>query len=508
VTEPRSTSQGVDVDVAVVGYGPVGATLAVLLAQTGRSVVILERQPALYALPRAVHMDDHVTRIFQSCGLGPDLPHLTEPASVYEWRNASGTTLLRIGRDGVGAGGWPVSSMFHQPALERALRRRVGELGVDVRLGHEVSGLRQGQEQVEVTTSDGPTFRARYVVGCDGANSTVRGLVGLDLVDLGFSSDWLIVDVVLDHHRVFDPLNQQVCDPARPTTAVSGGPGRRRWEFMRLPHESLEELNSRQQAWSLLAGWDVHPGNAVIERHAVYTFAARVAPSWRSGSVLLAGDAAHQMPPFAGQGMCAGIRDTANLAWKLDMVLTGRATPDLLDTYDLERRVDVRTAIDFSVELGKVICIPDPEEAAERDAAMTSSGGGAIEPPPLPPLAGGVIAAATADAGHTLPQGRTDAGRFDDLHGVGWLLILRPGATDASDAAPWFQQIGGRIVTVGSDDTVWQGWFAERDCSAVLCRPDFYAFGTAGTTDDLSALLAALRSSLQTPDPATSGAPS
>ncbi len=125
--------------------------------------------------------------------------------------------------------------------------------------------------------ADGATFQAAYVVGCDGANSTVRRATGLPVCDLGFFYDWLIVDVVLDEPRVFDPINVQVCDPARPTTAVSGGPGRRRWEFMRLPHESRDELDDEARAWQLLAPWDVHPGNARLERHAVYTFNARYA---------------------------------------------------------------------------------------------------------------------------------------------------------------------------------------------------------------------------------------
>ena len=275
-------------------------------------------------------------------------------------------------------------------------------------------------------------MRARFVVGCDGANSTVRSLIGVGVRDLGFFYDWLIVDVVLHQPRVFDPINLQICDPARPITAVSGGPGRRRWEFMRLPSEPIEALNDEATAWRLLAPFDVRPDNATIERHTVYTFQARWVEQWRAGRVLLAGDAAHQMPPFAGQGLCAGLRDAHNLAWKLDLVLRGRAGDDLLDSYQVERAPHAAKVIDFSVELGKVICVPDPAEAAARDEVMLAAAAeqGTIPVPDLPGLEEGLLAAGTARAGDSFLQGmvRRDGRRqrFDDVVGAGWRLIGGP----------------------------------------------------------------------------------
>ena len=233
-----------DADVIVVGCGPVGLTLSVLLAQRGHSVTILERWAQPYALPRAVHLDHEVARILQSAGIGNELAEITEPADVYEWRNGQGTTLLRLGRVEAGASGWPTSLMFHQPALEAVLERRARALRGrhPPRLcGHRPQSTAGG---VAVTTSEGDVLAARYVAGCDGANSTVRTLLNVPMTELGFFYDWLIVDVVLYDDRVFDPINVQICDPARPTTVVSGGPGRRRWEFMRLDHEDLDELES------------------------------------------------------------------------------------------------------------------------------------------------------------------------------------------------------------------------------------------------------------------------
>jgi len=218
-----------DCDVAIVGAGPVGLTLATLLAQLGRSVVVIERWLEPYRLPRAVHFDDEVGRLLQSCGIGDELRAVSEPAEVYEWRNADGLTLMRFGRMGIGPAGWPFSSMFCQPELEATIERRLADLpSAEVRRGLVVSSIRQDDERVVVGSEDGPAITARYVVGCDGANSTVRDLLGVGTADRGFFYDWLIVDVVLDEPRVYDPINLQVCDPARPTTAVSGGPGRRR----------------------------------------------------------------------------------------------------------------------------------------------------------------------------------------------------------------------------------------------------------------------------------------
>ncbi len=240
-----------DADVAIVGCGPVGSALAIFLAQLDRSVTVIERWPEPYPLPRAVHFDHEVGRILQSCGIGDEVRAISEPADIYEWRNAAGTTLLRFGRTGDGPSGWPASSMFNQPRLEALLDRRAVELGV------ARAPWCRGDRDRPVGVESGRARRRRFDLHGELRRRLRRrqqhGTDQLDLpvTDLGFFYDWLIVDVLLDEPRVFDPINLQICDPARPTTVVSGGPGRRRWEFMRLPHESLDELNDEARAWEL-----------------------------------------------------------------------------------------------------------------------------------------------------------------------------------------------------------------------------------------------------------------
>ncbi len=519
MSAPGQPGATLPVDVAIVGAGPVGLVLGILLAQRDRSVVVLEQWPDPYVLPRAVHFDDEVGRILQSCGIGDAVRAISEPAEIYEWRNGQGSTLLRFGRIGAARSGWPFSSMFCQPELEELLARRAEALPMlEVRRGVRVRDIEQHDDHVtihHVPVQLGPdhqlaeqpdaaaSTRARYVVGCDGANSTVRSLLDVPVDDRGFFYDWLIVDVMLNEPRIFDPPNLQVCDPARPTTIVSGGPGRRRWEFMRLPDEPIDDLNRPSRAWELLEPWDVHPGNARLERHAVYTFQARAAAQWQVGRTLLAGDAAHQMPPFAGQGMCAGLRDAANLAWKLDLVLDGRATPELLATYDQERRPSASAAIDFSIELGKVICVPDPAEAAARDEAMTSAyDGGISDVPGLPGIASGVIAAGAPLAGEVFPQGDLDGRWFDDVYGVGWRLVTidpDPSGLDPALVA-WLETIGGAVIEVTGSSTGLFDWFGAHEVRWALQRPDFSLFGTATDRDGATALLADLRRQLH-PDP-------
>ena len=319
--------------VVIIGAGPVGVTAATLLAQYGITSLVLDRWAGLYPQPRAVHLDDEVYRILERLGIASEFAQISRPAVGLRLLDSELSTLVEFRRDPTfRRHGHPQANMFDQPHLEALLRANLA--------GHSHATLRGDAEVTDLIDLSGGrtriTFTDRsddsvhsvecdYLLGCDGANSTVRSLLDLPVTDLGFFYDWLIVDVVLNEPRVFDPINLQICDPLRPTTAVAGGPGRRRWEFMRLPEETIDELAADGRVWELLAPWDVRPDNATVERSTVYTFNARHVERWRSGRVLLDGrwqtsragvaclapprvlNAFHAVPGSNCSGICARI---------------------------------------------------------------------------------------------------------------------------------------------------------------------------------------------------------
>ena len=345
-------------DVVVVGGGPVGCTLAIALSNLGVRTLVLERDSKPHPLPRAILMDAEVRRSLVQQGLGPRLDPLLTPITSAEYVDVHGQRLS--GDDLAGRlvhGGLPVSCAHYQPDLDEMLEAEARERGAEVVRDALVTAVRSDESgSVMLDLSNGRRVTGAYVVGCDGASSTVRRSLGIGWIDQGFDQDWLVVDVEL-HDRAATGLTtgaQQVCDPERPTTLVCGHGRMYRWEFQLQPGEDPKAMQQPDRVWSLLERWIDRSAGRLV-RAASYRFHAVVATTMRHGRVLLAGDAAHQMPPFMGQGLNTGMRDATNLAWKLRWVLSGWADEGLLDTYSSERLSHATAVVQQSIDAGQLI---------------------------------------------------------------------------------------------------------------------------------------------------------
>ena len=425
-------------DVAVVGLGPVGATCAALLGTLGLKTVAIERSPAVYDKPRAFALDHEAMRVFEDLGIADAVAPHTAPFTPSEYYGVDGRLIKRLGAlPPPWPLGWPPSMVFRQPPVEEILRKRAAE--VSELVFDEVVALDP------IRLKSGRTLSAQYVIGCDGASSTVRRLLGIEYEDLDFDQSWLVADFLVNERKKLPDVSIQYCEPARPATYLIGVGNHRRWEIMLDPGEEPE-------VWKLLARW-ITPADAELWRAASYRFHALVAREWRRGHVFLAGDAAHQQPPFTGQGMCQGIRDVANLAWKLKY-----GKDSLLDTYELERKAHVRKLIGVIKDIGKLIGERDPAVARERDRRLIAEAGGEVTTVPrqnlIPPLEAGFLSHEPHPANGTL-----------------------------------FPKDGGRGLRVVRNSQH-PDWFEKHACAAAVVRPDHYVYGAAADEAALDRLLA------------------
>ena len=344
------------VDVLVVGNGPVGATIAALLGRYGVKTLVLDKTHEVLLMPRAIALDNEALRILQLAGLSEDafekivIPEVKMHSPVLGQFSRANTAGCIDGH--------PKLVTFYQPDLEHAMRKQVSGLKSVTSLGgFELENLVEESESVvaSVRDQDGHLhfIRARYLIGADGASSRVRALIGQEFEGQTYAEDWLIVDAKNRHKSAIDHV-EFLCDPKRPTPHMPAPGGRERWEFMLHPGESREELESPESIARLIAPW-INPQALEIERKAVYRFHARCCNRFSKGRVFLAGDAAHITPPFVGQGLVAGLRDGANLAWKLAWVLHGQAAPSVLDTYDVERRPHAQAMINLAKLMGRLV---------------------------------------------------------------------------------------------------------------------------------------------------------
>jgi 2-polyprenyl-6-methoxyphenol hydroxylase-like FAD-dependent oxidoreductase len=478
------------VPVVIVGAGPTGITAATLLAQRGLECLVLDRWTGVYPQPRAVHLDDEIYRVIARLGIAEEFAAISRPTlglRLLDNRSQRFAVLAEFHRDpSRSPNGFPQANMFDQPELEALLRANLKRYpNAQLRGDVEVTELTDSGRRIRVTftdRSDGEVHQvdADYVLGCDGANSIVRAQIGSAMRELNFQQRWLVVDIASNADlRQWDGVHQ-VCDRVRAATYMRIGPARYRWEFRLLEDETADDFDTLEALRPLIAPWtaDVADTGLRLLRATEYTFRAQVADRWRCGNVFILGDAAHLTPPFVGQGMGAGLRDAANLAWKIAGVHDGTLAPDALDTYERERKPHARHMIRLALGVGWAMTGGGRVGNLARRAVLPRLRlipglRDKIVDSTTPALHASALVcksrrprqlAGTLCPNPLLPNGQ----RLDDVIGTGFALIAtgRPGAAD--EAA--LRRRG--VVVITQPGGALDAWLRRGRARAALVRPD------------------------------------
>ncbi len=349
-------------DVVIVGFGPTGGTLANLLAMQGFSILVLEKEKSFYPLPRAVHFDDEVMRVFETIGITNTFLKHTIINKGTKFVDKKNRVILDWPRPReITENGWYPSYRFNQPDLERELRKKLKSYKkVEIRQNSNVQKIINKKNEVDIIFEDINSkkiliIKSKYLIGCDGANSITRSQMKTKMKNLGFTQKWAVIDLVLKKNKKNLPDRTiQYSNPTRPATYCRNVGKRRRWEFAIKKTEKIETILSDKYIWNFLKPW-LKKKEARMERKTIYTFQSALVKSWKKGRIFLAGDAAHLMPPFMGQGMCAGIRDVSNLAWKISLCLKNKHDDKLLNTYQSERSSNVKEYIETTMRMGEFV---------------------------------------------------------------------------------------------------------------------------------------------------------
>lgn len=483
-----------DVDVVVVGGGPVGATALALLGRLGLTAIGLEKDDRMWPTARAVHFDGETMRILQGLGIGEDFAAATIPMRHVEIVNEAGDVLVHASTDHIGDQAWNDHISFHQPDIERLIRSVVDDTpGVELRAGVTVTGVTDVDGGVEVTAVDVDgtvsVLRARWVIAADGGRSEIRRSRGIETRKYGEDAQWLVVDGQLIDAPGYAADMVQFGRYTRPALWLRLPGTRVRMEFMLMPDDDPEEIVTPAAVERISRG--ALPADRFRpDRQAVYTFRGRIAEHWRSGNVFLAGDAAHQAPPLFGQGLCAGLRDVQNLVWKLDLVARGLAGDDLLDTYESERKPHATFWVETAANQAVGIQTTDPEVAVQRDAFIRANPA-ASAVPTSPALGPGLHEGATDERAGTLSLQPIlgDGTRLDDMIGPHFAVVAdRPIYTGLSDEVKRLLDEDGDIVTL-LDPLKVDRVLSAAGARALVIRPDHYILGAADTAEVLERLV-------------------
>jgi 3-(3-hydroxy-phenyl)propionate hydroxylase len=510
------TSQPFDADVAVVGYGPSGVTAANFLGQYGVSTLVVERAKDIYSRARAVTMDEYTLRMLQQAGLDRALLADMDEQTILRWKTYAGKEFLRITPSDSGYG-QPPSPQIFQPAVEKTLRQGVERYTdtVTVNFGVEVTHVEQDAEGVNLRVRDRESgvervYRTRYLLACDGGSSSVRESLGMDLEGKTKPTTWVIVDAKVKKWWPERDLLTFWSDPVRPVVDIPLSLNHHRWELPLRGFEKKEDFESRESLWNLLKPFGVTEENVEILQHAFYTHHVLMADRWRNRRVFLVGDAAHMMPPWAGQGMQSGIRDAHNIAWKLREVLAGRMSESLLDDYQAEREPHVREMTKLAETLGFFIEEGNPVKIALRNTLLPvlqrlPKIGPIIREfrfKPQPMVKSGLLAQAPSRdsaIGRMIPQPTVsrvggERLRFDDVLGDGFAVVgidVDPRAhMSASEQTQW-NELGAVFCTVRTPmsgpaaDTDLMDyadsiglWARKYRAQVVILRPDRFVYAT------------------------------
>jgi 3-(3-hydroxy-phenyl)propionate hydroxylase len=497
-----------DVDVLIVGGGPTGLTLANILGQSGVRTLLVDRDPSTVDAPRAVSIDDEALRVMQSIRLSDEVVAETLPNYGTRYRSPWGSEFAFV-RPESREFGFSRRSAFRQPVLERTLLAGAGRFGsVSICFGSELTGLDQYSDRVVARVQQSGQVReitARFLVGADGASSTTRSVLGIELEGSSFEQRWLVIDADDDQDDAYDTV--AYCDHRRPAISLPGPRGTRRWEVLLRSGETEREVCAPEWLSNVLDRLDAQPPQNV-SRRAVYSFHARVAARWRDGRVFLAGDAAHLTPPYAGQGMNAGIRDAANLGWKLAGAVSGVLSDAALDSYESERKHHAWLMIDLARTVGRVMTPGSALGGYGRAGLLhvlthvPSVKRYLLEMrfKPRPRFEDGLVLGDGlhgSAVGNMFPQPpvTTDAGApvlLDDLIGPGFALI-RLGSDFPLVAESWLEELRPTLVRFRPKHErpirERTGWIDVRDASGLvrlpqysgrtlLLRPDRYVAGS------------------------------